>query len=131
MISIQHIFRSFQRTTLRSLPETTITTTKTTNTKGFHSLNSSLIKASTLPGQNTNSSILLQAINPILNLTCGLKVVGKLERRCKDCYKCCFKGRWYMRCKTHPRHKQAQMVKKEKNTWILTSVCQHPKRPWY
>lgn len=29
---------------------------------------------------------LLQAVTPIVNQSCGMKVKGQLRRRCKDCY---------------------------------------------
>lgn len=125
--------RSVQRNVIRLLPKLPENNGMNIS-HGFHSLNTNLINKSNLQNQlNNNSSIknLLQPTQAYLNLSCGLKVVGKLQRRCKDCFFYAAKGRWHIGCKTHPRHKQAQRVKAERNTWILTSVCQHPKRPWW
>lgn len=60
----------------------------------------------------------------------GFKVKGRLKRRCKDCYFVVRQERLYVICKTHPRHKQMSMVKKEKNTWILTDATQSKERQW-
>nr|AAX62411.1 putative mitochondrial ribosomal protein L36 [Lysiphlebus testaceipes] len=129
--------RSIHRNVTRLFPKLPQNTEIKLNNK-FHSLNNNLINNTILPNQlninNNNNSIIKNLLQPnqvYLNLSCGMKVVGKLQRRCKDCYFFATKGRWFIRCKTHPRHKQAQRAKQEKNTWILTSVCQHPKRPWW
>ncbi|XP_012516939.1 PREDICTED: 39S ribosomal protein L36, mitochondrial [Propithecus coquereli] len=39
----------------------------------------------------------------------GFKTKGVLRKRCKDCYLVKRRGRWFIYCKTHPRHKQRQM----------------------
>lgn len=67
---------------------------------------------------------------PQLTQRCGFKVKGRLRRRCKDCYFVMRQGRLYNLCNTHPRHKQMSMVKKPKNTWILTHATQSKVRPW-
>ncbi|XP_034016666.1 39S ribosomal protein L36, mitochondrial [Thalassophryne amazonica] len=36
----------------------------------------------------------------------GMKTKSVLKKRCKDCYVVRRKGRLYVYCKTHPRHKQ-------------------------
>ncbi|CAL4114902.1 unnamed protein product [Meganyctiphanes norvegica] len=83
------------------------------------------------PSQNvTLQRPLLQATLPILTQTCGMKMKGKLRRRCKDCYFVWREGRFYVMCKSKGRHKQMSMVKKEKNTWILTHATQGTARPW-
>ena len=38
----------------------------------------------------------------------GMKSKTSVKRRCKDCFVCIRKGRVYVYCKTHPRHKQRQ-----------------------
>ena len=67
---------------------------------------------------------------PMLIPSCGFKVVGKVKRRCKDCYLVVREQRLYNICKTKPRHKQMSMKKQEEKTWILTSATMGPKRPW-
>lgn len=67
---------------------------------------------------------------PELNLNRGMKQFGRLRRRCKDCYFVMRHERLYVMCKTHPRHKQMQMKKKDKNTWILTDATQSKQRAW-
>lgn len=61
---------------------------------------------------------------------CGFKVKGFLKRRCKDCYFIMRQNRLHVLCKTHPRHKQMQVQKKEKNTLILSHATQSKVRPW-
>lgn len=73
---------------------------------------------------------LLQPSSLALNFDRGFKQMGRLKRRCKDCYFVMRQERLYVICKTHPRHKQMQMKKKEKNTWILTDATQSPIRAW-
>lgn len=74
----------------------------------------------------------LLAAPPLPQFTqrCGFKVKGRLRRRCKDCYFIMREGRLYNLCNTHPRHKQMSMVKKPKNTWIITHATQSKVRPW-
>ncbi|XP_006012634.1 large ribosomal subunit protein bL36m [Latimeria chalumnae] len=45
---------------------------------------------------------------PCLQHTAGLKTKSALKRRCKDCFFVRRRGRLYVYCKTHPRHKQRQ-----------------------
>lgn len=77
-----------------------------------------------------NTCFFLQPILPLYNSVCGLKTKGRLQLRCKDCYFLCKKERWYVMCKTHPRHKQVKIKKKEYKTWILTSASQSKVRGW-
>ncbi|NWS39796.1 RM36 protein, partial [Probosciger aterrimus] len=42
-------------------------------------------------------------------LVAGLKSKVSLRRRCKDCFIVRRRGRLYVICKTHPRHKQRQL----------------------
>uniref|UniRef100_A0A6P7F7M6 Ribosomal protein n=1 Tax=Diabrotica virgifera virgifera TaxID=50390 RepID=A0A6P7F7M6_DIAVI len=62
--------------------------------------------------------------------SCGFKIVGRVKRRCKDCFMVMREQRMYNLCKTHPRHKQMSMAKDPKNTWILTHATQSKVRPW-
>ncbi|EFN85818.1 39S ribosomal protein L36, mitochondrial [Harpegnathos saltator] len=81
-----------------------------------------------LPDHST--SVILPCITPMYNSICSLKTRGVLQRRCKDCYFVSRHERLYVMCKSHPRHKQVQMKKREYKTWILTSVSQKKKRDW-
>lgn len=83
---------------------------------------------SNLSGHDTSN--LLQPILPTYNPVCGFKAKGKLQLRCKDCYFLAKNERWFVLCKTHPRHKQVQIKKKEYKTWILTSASQSKIRGW-
>ncbi|EZA58255.1 39S ribosomal protein L36, mitochondrial, partial [Ooceraea biroi] len=83
---------------------------------------------SSLSGHSTFN--LLQPILPIYNSICGLKFKTQLQLRCKDCFLVARKERWFVMCKTHPRHKQAQIKKKEYKTWILTSASQNTHRTY-
>ncbi|KAL6429162.1 hypothetical protein ACFW04_008125 [Cataglyphis niger] len=76
------------------------------------------------------TSSFLQPVLPIHNSVCSLKTKGRLQLRCKDCYFVCRQERWYVMCKTHPRHKQVKMKKRDYKTWILTSASQKPIRGW-
>ncbi|GAB0100238.1 Ribosomal protein [Sergentomyia squamirostris] len=78
----------------------------------------------------TTNQLLTTPSSPLVNLVCGFKVKGRLKRRCKDCYFVYRQQRLFVICKTHPRHKQMAMKKKEKNTWILTSASQSKVREW-
>ncbi|GFQ97131.1 39S ribosomal protein L36 [Trichonephila clavata] len=49
----------------------------------------------------------------------GFKDKDVLTKRCKDCYFQRIDGRWFVFCKTHPRHKQRQRID-EKSKWIIT-----------
>ncbi|KAJ8943890.1 hypothetical protein NQ318_019497 [Aromia moschata] len=73
--------------------------------------------------QQTQQKFLIPVTQNIIP-SCGFKVVGKVKKRCKDCYFVRREERLYIICKTHPRHKQMSMVKDPKNTWILTHATQ-------
>lgn len=78
-----------------------------------------------------NNTLLAQPISPVIIPVCGMKVRGNLHLRCKDCYFVTRRERLYVMCKTHPRHKQTQMKKRDYKTWILTHATQSPVRPWW
>ncbi|XP_054209156.1 large ribosomal subunit protein bL36m isoform X1 [Homo sapiens] len=54
-------------------------------------------------------SLLSPGLLPHLLPALGFKNKTVLKKRCKDCYLVKRRGRWYVYCKTHPRHKQRQM----------------------
>ncbi|XP_039325737.1 large ribosomal subunit protein bL36m isoform X2 [Saimiri boliviensis] len=60
------------------------------------------------PGAEVRS-FLSPGLLPRLLPALGFKTKGVLKKRCKDCYLVKRRGRWYIYCKTHPRHKQRQM----------------------
>lgn len=85
-------------------------------------------------GNGESTSIgrnLLEARTPQVNLTCGLKIKGRLKLRCKSCYFIRRDERWYVYCPAHGRHKQAEMKKRRDKKWIITFACQNKKYPWY
>ncbi|XP_024862711.1 39S ribosomal protein L36, mitochondrial [Kryptolebias marmoratus] len=45
---------------------------------------------------------------PCIQPSVGLKTKSSLKKRCKDCFFVLRRGRLYVYCKTHPRHKQRQ-----------------------
>ncbi|XP_032271067.1 39S ribosomal protein L36, mitochondrial [Phoca vitulina] len=46
---------------------------------------------------------------PGLRLALGFKTKGVIKERCRDCYRVKRRGRWFIYCKTNPKHKQRQM----------------------
>ncbi|XP_013361317.1 PREDICTED: 39S ribosomal protein L36, mitochondrial, partial [Chinchilla lanigera] len=40
----------------------------------------------------------------------GFKTKAVLRKRCRDCYLVKRRGRWYVLCKSNPKHKQRQML---------------------
>ena len=76
------------------------------------------------------SESLLQSRLPILNQFYGMKYKVSLQLRCKGCYFVTRNEIMYVMCKLKPRHKQSAIVKKEKNTWIWTSMSQSRHREW-
>ncbi|XP_006893240.1 PREDICTED: 39S ribosomal protein L36, mitochondrial [Elephantulus edwardii] len=46
---------------------------------------------------------------PALQPALGFKTKGAIKKRCKDCYLVKRRGRWFVYCKTNPKHKQRQM----------------------
>lgn len=79
---------------------------------------------------NQRTFNLLQPSSLALYFERGMKQVGNVKRRCKDCYLVVRQERLYNMCKAHPRHKQMAMKKKDKNTWIKTDATQSPLRAW-
>lgn len=79
---------------------------------------------------NYNTSVILQPVTPMYNSICGLKTRGVLQLRCKDCYYVSRRERLYVMCKSHPRHKQVQMKKKDYKTWTVVWASQSKVRGW-
>ncbi|ERL87874.1 hypothetical protein D910_05262 [Dendroctonus ponderosae] len=96
----------------------------------FSAVRSLLSRSGGLLPSSSPKMAFLAPNTPSLTISCGMKVVGLLRKRCKDCYFVCRQERLYVMCKTHGRHKQMSMVKKPKNTWILTHATQSKHRPW-
>ena len=99
---------------------------------------------------------LLQPTSVIIEPERGFKVKGRLRLRCKDCFyvRCVsikevvhfhlkfsfkiffsstfrIKDRMHVLCRTHGRHKQKQMIKHDKNKWILQDATQSKQRAWW
>ncbi|XP_010586571.1 large ribosomal subunit protein bL36m [Loxodonta africana] len=53
-------------------------------------------------------SLLSNHLMPRLQPALGLKTKVAIRRRCKDCYQVKRRGRWFIYCKTNPKHKQRQ-----------------------
>lgn len=80
-------------------------------------------------GRNPINNFLLPKLhNTIQN--CGLKIKGRVRRRCKDCFMGMREGRMYVECKTYGRHRQISIAKKPKNLWMLSHATQSKVRPW-
>ncbi|XP_004625328.2 39S ribosomal protein L36, mitochondrial [Octodon degus] len=47
---------------------------------------------------------------PQMPTALGFKTKAVLRKRCRDCYMVKRNGRWYVLCKTNPKHKQRQML---------------------
>ncbi|CRK96406.1 CLUMA_CG009823, isoform A [Clunio marinus] len=77
-----------------------------------------------------SSSSLLQLQPVMMSLERGMKRVGKVKRRCKNCYFLWKDEKLLNLCTSHPRHRQVKMQKKPKNTWILMDATQSPQRAW-
>lgn len=125
------ILRSVYQTIDSMVPKIlTIPTTQSVLTRKIHYMcnREKLSSLSNLSSHNT--CFLLQPELPVYNSVCGLKMKGRLQLRCKDCYYLCKNERWYVMCKTHPKHKQVQFKKREYKTWIITWASQSKIRGW-
>uniref|UniRef100_A0AAY4E0N1 Ribosomal protein n=2 Tax=Denticeps clupeoides TaxID=299321 RepID=A0AAY4E0N1_9TELE len=66
-----------------------------------------------IPAFGTPAPIRPALLGQCQRLTCapslaGMKTKSALKRRCKDCFFVRRRGRLFVFCKTHPRHKQRQ-----------------------
>uniref|UniRef100_A0A6M2DD30 Ribosomal protein n=1 Tax=Xenopsylla cheopis TaxID=163159 RepID=A0A6M2DD30_XENCH len=77
-----------------------------------------------------NNALLQPKVPAIVIPNCGMKVKGRLRRRCKDCYFVTRDERLYVMCKSQGRHKQMSMKKKEYNLWMLSHATQSKYREW-
>lgn len=94
--------------------------TSKTTTSAFHLLS---------PANPSCVSFLLPKLHNKVQES-GLKVLGRVKRRCKDCYMVMREGRLFVECKTFGRHKQVTIAKKPKNSWMLSHATQSKVRPW-
>lgn len=108
---------SLLRNTVLQIPKSTSQIT----TSAFHLLSSTNLKSGV--------SFLLPKLHNVIQGS-GLKIQGRVKRRCKDCYMVMREGRLYVECKTFGRHKQVTIAKKPKNSWILSHATQSKVRPW-
>jgi large subunit ribosomal protein L36 len=89
----------------------------------------SLITMNSMVVKNEGSQLLTPTV-PVLSFSCGFKVKQKLKRRCKGCYFVVRRGRLYVICETHPRHKQMSMKAPDEVHWIISHASQSRVRPW-
>jgi len=57
---------------------------------------------------SSSSPLLLQAASPLLVQSCGIKHMGKLQKRCRHCYFAVKDEQKYVMCTANPRHYAAQ-----------------------
>lgn len=98
--------------------------------KNFSVLSSMKKFEQSIGSLNLCNTALLQPSMTTIVAQRGMKQVGNCKRRCKDCYFVVRQERLFVMCKTHPRHKQMSMKKRQRNTWILTDATQSTKRAW-
>uniref|UniRef100_A0A8C5EZA8 Ribosomal protein n=2 Tax=Gouania willdenowi TaxID=441366 RepID=A0A8C5EZA8_GOUWI len=73
-----------------------------------------LLSSSTVCSSSSSAhcglSLLKRCQNLLLSFqpSVGMKTKSALKRRCKDCFFVVRRGRLFVFCKTHPRHKQRQ-----------------------
>lgn len=129
---IQICAPQLNRAIANQIPSTSQIMNNNCSSRAYHLLLQQPNFQSKLSFMNTMSPSTLTkpAPNTQLIQTCGMKVRGKVHRRCKDCFMVVKHERLYNLCPTHPRHKQMSMKKKPKNTWILTHATQSRIRPW-
>ncbi|XP_034400957.1 39S ribosomal protein L36, mitochondrial [Cyclopterus lumpus] len=60
------------------------------------------------PGSSARSLLGQCRHLPCIQPSAGMKTKSALKRRCKDCFIVRRRGRLFVFCKTHPRHKQRQ-----------------------
>ncbi|XP_028030041.1 39S ribosomal protein L36, mitochondrial [Bombyx mandarina] len=94
----------------------------------------SLIGGNVLPILNRISqpsvTNFVKPVIPLVTQISGIKIKGRVRRRCRSCYFVFRDERVYIMCSKFPRHKQMSMKPKPHNTWILTQASQSPVRPW-
>lgn len=99
--------------------------------KSFSILSSpSLINSPQKALTSSHMSNILQPASIFINIQRGMKQVGRVKRRCRDCYFMVRDERLFVLCKTHPRHKQMSIIKKKKNQRFLTDATQSVVRAW-
>lgn len=115
---------------LSAVPNKSTLMASVMTSRSFHLLSSSVASRLQTNILAATSTLLPAPTLPQLTQTCGMKQKGILRRRCKACYFVRREGRLYNMCPAHPRHKQQQMMKSPKNSWILTHATQSKVRPW-
>ncbi|KAM8819639.1 large ribosomal subunit protein bL36m [Rhynchonycteris naso] len=67
----------------------------------------------TVPAGTKPSTVVASPLSchslPSLQPAVGFKTKGVIKKRCRDCYRVKRRGRWYIYCKTNPKHKQRLM----------------------
>ncbi|XP_075399093.1 large ribosomal subunit protein bL36m [Tenrec ecaudatus] len=101
-VSLVHPFLHLSRCTVRSQGLSTFL-------QGSFFRTAFPMGSSPLPTSPGLQSLLPSSLTPCLQPALGFKTKGVIKKRCKDCYRVKRRGRWFIYCKTHPRHKQRQM----------------------
>lgn len=86
-----------------------------------------------IPDSNTfrNGNHILQPTTPLRIDVCGMKVVGKPHRRCRDCRLVFIDGVLHNLCSAYGRHTQRRRMPHFKATRIVTHAQQTKLRPWW
>jgi len=86
------------------------------------------LPSSSSPSTNCPSSsplLLLQTASPLLVQSCGIKHMGKLQKRCRHCYFAIKDEQKYVMCTANPRHYAAQkLVGLKWGNMIMTHATQ-------
>lgn len=68
----------------------------------------SMFLSGTLGGATPRAEVRSRLLNPqpLLQPAQGFKTKGVIKKRCSACYLVKRRGRWFVYCKTNPKHKQ-------------------------
>lgn len=81
------------------------------------------------PIYNTNISLIPNSVSA--TPSCGMKVKGKPQLICKDCWYYEKNNRLYVFCDAHPRHKQmSKVAKRRRNTYLIAFASQGKQRDY-
>lgn len=126
------MFRILHRICPVAVPQMRTSSNIEVNERSFHTLRALVKHQDNFnPISSSIPSTLLTSVQNVQHMQiCGLKYVGKVHRRCKDCNLMLIAGVMHNHCKTHPRHNQKAKSKRPKSTWIVTAAIQTKIRPW-
>lgn len=98
--------------------------------RSFHAIHPQKLHQQNLNVVQESSNLLVSVNEFLYAQTRGLKYVGNVHRRCKDCHLMLKEGIMHNYCKAHPRHNQKAITSKPKCKWILTAVTTNKIRSW-